>query len=72
MAVIVITFDGVFGKINGTVHGGGQVSHAAQKRDPNLCCARAKTDDTLKPKTQRAWQANIRVNALHMRDPANL
>jgi transposase InsO family protein len=26
-----------------------------------LRCARAKTDDTLKPEIQRSWQANMRV-----------
>ncbi len=35
--------------------------HAAQRRDPDLRCARAKTDDTLKPEIQRVWQANMRV-----------
>ena len=35
--------------------------HAAQQRDPNLRCARAKTDDILKPQIQRVWQANMRV-----------
>ena len=35
--------------------------HAAQKRNPDLRCARAKTDDTLKPEIQRVWQANMRV-----------
>ena len=35
--------------------------HAAQQRNPNLRCARAKTDDTLKPEIQRVWQANMRV-----------
>ena len=35
--------------------------HAAQQRNPDLRCARAKTDDTLKPEIQRVWQANMRV-----------
>ena len=35
--------------------------HAAQKRNPDLRCARAKLDDTLKPEIQRVWQANMRV-----------
>ena len=35
--------------------------HAAQQRKPDLRCARAKTDDTLKPEIQRVWQANMRV-----------
>ena len=35
--------------------------HAAQQRDPNLRCARAKTDDTLKLEFQRVWKANMRV-----------
>ena len=35
--------------------------NAAQKRSPALRCARAKTDDTLKPEIQRVWQANMRV-----------
>ena len=34
---------------------------AAQQRDPNLRCARAKIEDTLKSEIQRVWQANIRV-----------
>ena len=33
----------------------------AQKRNPDLRCERAKTDDTLKPEIQRVWQANMRV-----------
>ena len=36
--------------------------HAAQQRNPDLRCARAKTDDTLKPEIQRVWQANMRVH----------
>ena len=35
--------------------------HAAQKRNPDLRCARAKLHDTLKPEIQRVWQANMRV-----------
>jgi hypothetical protein len=35
--------------------------HAVQQRNPDLRCARAKTDDTLKPEIQRVWQANMRV-----------
>ena len=35
--------------------------HAAQQRNPALRCARAKTDDTLKPEIRRVWQANMRV-----------
>ena len=35
--------------------------HAAQQRNPDLRCARAKEDDALKPEIQRVWQANMRV-----------
>ena len=35
--------------------------HAARQHNPDLCCARAKLDDTLKPAIQRVWQANMRV-----------
>ena len=35
--------------------------HAAHQRSPDLRCARAKLDDTLKPEIQRVWQANMRV-----------
>ena len=35
--------------------------HAAHQRNPDLRCARAKRDDTLKPEIQRVWQANMRV-----------
>ena len=35
--------------------------HAAQQRNLDLRCARAKLDETLKPKIQRIWQANMRV-----------
>jgi putative transposase len=35
--------------------------HAAHQRNPDLRCARAKLDDTLKPEIQRVWQANMRV-----------
>ena len=35
--------------------------HAAQQRNSDLRCVRAKTDDTLKPEIQRVWQANMRV-----------
>ncbi len=39
----------------------GYRSQAARQRNPDLRCARAKTDDTLKPEIQRVWQANMRV-----------
>jgi putative transposase len=32
-----------------------------QQRNPDLRCARAKLDDTLKPEIPRVWQANMRV-----------
>jgi len=32
--------------------------HAAHKRNPDLRCARARADDTLKSEIQRVWQAN--------------
>ena len=35
--------------------------HAAHQRTSDLRCARAKTDDTLKPEIQRVWQTNMRV-----------
>ena len=35
--------------------------HAAEQRNPDLRCTRAKVDDTLKPEIQRVWQANMRV-----------
>jgi len=35
--------------------------HAAQQRNPDLRCVRAKTDGTLKPEIQRVWQTNMRV-----------
>ena len=35
--------------------------HAAHQRNPDLRCARANTDDTLKQEIQRVWQANMRV-----------
>ena len=35
--------------------------HAAHQRNADVRCARAKTDDTLKPEIQRVWQANMRV-----------
>ena len=35
--------------------------HAAQQRNSDLRCVRAKTDDTLKLEIQRVWQANMRV-----------
>jgi hypothetical protein len=35
--------------------------HAAQQRNPDSRCARAKADDILKPAIQRVWQANMRV-----------
>ena len=34
--------------------------HDANQRNPDLLCARAKTDDTLKPEIQWVWQANMR------------
>ena len=34
---------------------------AAQQRNPDLRCACAKAEDTLKPEIQRVWQANMRV-----------
>ena len=33
--------------------------HAAHKRNPELRCARARADDTLKPEIQRVWEANM-------------
>ena len=35
--------------------------HSAHQRNPDLRCARAKTDDTLKPEIQRVWRANMQV-----------
>ena len=35
--------------------------HAAHQRNPDLRCARANTDDTLKQEIQRVWQANMRI-----------
>ena len=35
--------------------------HAARQRSPELRCARARTDDTLKLEIQRVWQINMRV-----------
>ena len=35
--------------------------HAAQVKNPDLCCARAKRDDVLIPEVQRVWHANLRV-----------
>ena len=35
--------------------------HAARQRKPDLRSARAKTDDTLIPKIQQVWQANMQV-----------
>lgn len=35
--------------------------HAAQQRNPQLRCARAKRDDELVMHIQRVWQANMRV-----------
>ncbi|WP_310628063.1 IS3 family transposase [Limnohabitans sp.] len=35
--------------------------HAAQQRNPQLRCARAKRDDELVTHIQRVWQANMRV-----------
>ena len=37
----------------------GVMRHTSATRD--FRCARAKTDDTLKPEIQRVWQANMRV-----------
>jgi len=39
----------------------GYLRHAAHQRNPDLRCARAKTDNTLRPEIQRVWQANMRV-----------
>ena len=35
--------------------------YAAQQRNPELRCARAKRDDMLMPEIQRVWQANMQV-----------
>jgi transposase InsO family protein len=35
--------------------------HAAQQRDPNLLCARARRDAELAPEIQRVWHANLQV-----------
>ena len=35
--------------------------HAAHKRNPDLRCVRAKRDDTLIPKIEKVWQANMQV-----------
>ena len=35
--------------------------HAAQVKNPDLYCARAKRDDVLIPEVQRVWHANLRV-----------
>lgn len=35
--------------------------HAAHQRNPDLRCARAKTDDILKPEVQRVWRSNMQV-----------
>ena len=35
--------------------------YAAQQRNPELRCARAKRDDILMPEIQRVWQANMQV-----------
>jgi transposase InsO family protein len=35
--------------------------HAAQQRNPELRCARAKQDDALAPHIQRLWHANMQV-----------
>ena len=35
--------------------------HTAHQRNPDLRCARAKSEDTLQPEIQRVWQANMRV-----------
>jgi transposase InsO family protein len=34
---------------------------AAQRRNPELRCARARRDDILMPEIQRVWQANMQV-----------
>ena len=35
--------------------------YAARQHNPDLRCARAKIEDTLKPEIQRVWQANLRI-----------
>jgi putative transposase len=35
--------------------------HAAHKRNPDMRCVRAKRDETLIPKIQKVWQANMQV-----------
>lgn len=35
--------------------------HAARRRDPGLCSARAQRDARLMPQIERVWQANLRV-----------
>ena len=35
--------------------------YAAQQRDPQLRCARARRDDSLVPSVERVWQTNLRV-----------
>ena len=35
--------------------------HAAQQRNPALCCERAKRDDQLAPQIERVWRANMQV-----------
>jgi putative transposase len=35
--------------------------HAAQQRNPELRCARAKQDDALAPQIENVWQANMQV-----------
>ncbi|GJI86846.1 transposase [Rugamonas sp. R1(2021)] len=35
--------------------------YAAQRRNPALRCARAKSDDVLAPQIERIWQANMQV-----------
>ena len=35
--------------------------HAARMADPELRCARAKTDETLMPEVQRVWDENFKV-----------
>ncbi len=35
--------------------------HAAQQRDPELRCARARRDESLIPQIDRVWQVNLQV-----------
>ena len=36
--------------------------YAAQRRNPELCCARAQRDDVLSVDIERIWQANMQVH----------